>query len=1093
MDQNSKFVDSFKISKEIKSKIVNSRSKNKILHSLILTTLQEIQKIQENIFKSKEEYNTAFAEYSARMYKISHPKEDKQSTLLPDPSPVLPLEEKTTTLNPSDLIGEKSTVTANEKSEHTIILPVLTEAVETPIFPLIRPIRPSINTNPFHPNNFDCKSKKRKINELINEFPANGLFPQKGLIECADFLNDYFLLNNFIYDSSEESLKDIFKAVKNLSAKFHQTLLILDGGPFFGLIYNLLKDIFKSDKCDQILRVSKKKLNTIGTKIIKISEKSNSVNWETSIESVKEILSESDYISRIKVSHFSDKLKNCLQVRSICKILRKIHNKRALEIKILEDTKKKLLNLVESGSMEVEFNSDNSLNQMKREKLIALLGNTRIAHLLCNVLENMDKKRLSGETPSGEHLGDITQLETKRKEEKLQKLKDISLTDLESEDFQTKIANAVAGEFKTRKLPFINFKLLGDNLEAEMVKKVVKAYFKRKSLALENKAQSKVNLFLYLDYKKETSKYFNQVKIKGLDFQLKPIPAIEKMFSMAMTLKKDKTLEYFLFNTFSRVSNIISADSRKSLIGKRNSFMDNHDILEVMFSDDYQSFDFREKEWIQSLEYVFQKITDLDLSEIMYSEPSRQGGQSKRKGSSSSKVSEIPAIETEKINQFKSQTVEGVLVLPDSKHCTAPLCASNKPNSIIKRISEKIDKLNEILENLNMMSFLYRLETKDSGLQHTVREADLKKIKDFVHIYNFSENNHVLQFSKERTDKLLKAHNNLRYLMNTINMNSVNIDGSQVKTTKGTSNKILTMSQFMKRVDSGGMGWINLWNLEAGKKDYDKCLKKFVRVKTFKHLFPEKINLIKKHLRNHKDLRKDVKDFTLTLKLETQRSNILYQSIREKYWQFRTRFIKTPFYSEELHAVMSQFELVFLLFSLYNEPVSLRNLIGFENLLRETGYEKLKVSACGMHMDQEIDKLTTQLKKIDRCLSIAKTGVFFGSQINDFDKLDFQSCGIVLKDSLDIESYLNLNRNLQTEEDNVKMNELSTCRLVYLVNSISQISVLVKNALCLRESDTKKHHIEQYSSLLFTIFKKLDLGSQMLFKKLFGREHKGIS
>ena len=216
----------------------------------------------------------------------------------------------------------------------------------------------------------------------------------------------------------------------------------------------------------------------------------------------------------------------------------------------------------------------------------------------------------------------------------------------------------------------------------------------------------------------------------------------------------------------------------------------------------------------------------------------------------------------------------------------------------------------------------------------------------------------------------------------------------------------MSFEEFMRKVDSKKLGWISLWNLEAGKKDYDKCLKKFVKVKAYKHLFPEKIHSIKMFLRSNKDLRKDVKEFTLSLKLETQKNPILYSRVKEKYWEFRKRFFRTPFYSEELHAVLSQYEIVFLLFSIYNEPVSLNNLVGFENLLRETGYDQLKLSACGLFMDQELDKLAVQLQKIQRCLAIAKSGIFFGSQVKDFEKLDFQSCGIMLKDSLDIESYM---------------------------------------------------------------------------------------
>ena len=145
----------------------------------------------------------------------------------------------------------------------------------------------------------------------------------------------------------------------------------------------------------------------------------------------------------------------------------------------------------------------------------------------------------------------------------------------------------------------------------------------------------------------------------------------------------------------------------------------------------------------------------------------------------------------------------------------------------------------------------------------------------------------------------MKAHNNLRYLLNTIHMHSVNPDAEQAKPSKGPNGKVLTFAEFMRKVDSGGLGWVNLWDLEHNKRDYDKCLKKFVRIKAYKHLFPEKIHLIKKYLRSHKDLRKDVKEFTLSLRLETQNDPELYRRVSEKYWEFQQRFIQTPFYSKE--------------------------------------------------------------------------------------------------------------------------------------------------------------------------------------------------
>jgi hypothetical protein len=847
-----------------------------------------------------------------------------------------------------------------------------------------------------------------------------------------------------------------------------------------------------------MIKSAKKKLKIIGSKILKILEKTATPNWETSIETVKEILAESDYIFKIKVTDFSRKLKQCLDIRSICKILRKIHNKRTLEIKFLEETKRKVISLIEEGSMEVEFNSDNSLNQMKRDHLLMVLGNSQVARLLTNVLEKLDTENLTKATnEQNQSLEDINAMEGKRKQEKLQMLRNITLQDLEYKQFQAKIANAVSGEFKTRKIPFINFKLLGENSEASMVKQVVEAYFQRKSQSLESKTQQKVNLFHYLDYKKETAQYFRKNKGIQFSFKPKPISNVEKLFSIAMSLKKDAKIDYFLFNTFAKASDILPIKKQQALIGKRSKLSENHEILGMMFSDEYQQLAFREDDWLNSLEYVFKKISELDVSEISYSEPTRQNNSSsqKRKESVStvqkSELGQMELVESHP-EQFEMETPEGVLILPDSKYCGPLLCASKKPNDIIKRISEKIEKITEILDNVNMMAMLYDLESRRSGLKQTMREADLKKIKDFVYNYEWAINNNILKFSQKRNEQLLKVHNNLRYLLNTINTFIVNMDDQPVKPSKGPNGKVQSFEDFMKKVDSKQTGWINLWQMDNNKKDYNKCLKKFVKIKTHKHVFPEKINMIKMYLRSHKDLRKDIKEFTLSLKLETQKDEVLYRAIKEKYWEFRHRFIQTPFYSEELHAVLSQFELVYMLFSIYNEPVSLKNLVGFENLLRETGYDKLKISACGIFMDQEIEKLSSQLKKIERCFAIAQSGVFFGSQPRDFDMVDFQSCGIVLKDSLDIDSYIGGNKeSIVSEDKTLQVKKLPTCRMVYLVNAISHISVLVKQALSFRESFQFNCTVERYARLLFTIYRKLSLESDRTFCKLFGPEYKG--
>lgn len=1062
LQEHSQFVDNFKISREIESKQKKSLLVNRQLASIMLDTLRQIESIQESIFKSKQRYNDAFAVYSAQKVKSQKmPESDvtcEQPPKCEHPQPDTPL-----------------------KKEAEVDVAVNSQA------PLPRPTRPTINSNPFHPNNFDCTARKLELRAVVHDFAKEGLFVEKGLYELADFLNDYFMLNNFLYDLSQESLRDLFEALEVLSGKLENALETLSEQDIQAQLKAKAKDIFKPDKCDQIVRMTRKKLNIVGSKISRILDKTTSANWETSIDTVKEILTESDYISKIKVSDFSESLERCLQIRSVCKILRKIDNKRALEVKALDDARQKIIDLVEGGSMQVEFNSDNSLNQAKREHLGTVLGNAQITGLLAGVLETIDKQHLSSGSPSTDRIESISELEARRKLEKLERLRAIGVTDLDTIDFRLKIAMAVAGEFKTRKLPFINFDLLGNNPEARMVRSVVKAYFQRKNHALENKAHNKVNLFLYLDYKNEAKQYSNGSGQPVVP-RPKPIPVVENIFSAAADLGRDRTVEYFLFNTFSKVRDVMSTELKSALIGKRGHFMENHEILSVMFSDEYQELAFREKDYLRSLEYVFKKVADLDLSEVVYSEPSRQA-QVGRKESDVSRKSERALLDCEWPPLPTVQTVDGVLVLPHSKYCSPELCASKRPSDIIKRISEKVQRLNEMLENLHIMTLLHEVEAGVSGFKYSVREADLKKIKDFVRSYSFCEDNHILQFACKQTEQLMKTHNNLRYLINTVNMHSVDTQTDTVRLSKGSHNRMIGLDDFLKKVDAGRLNWINLWSLDAGKKQYDKCLRRFVRVKEFKHLFPDKIQLIKVHLRGHKDLRNDVRQFTLSLKLETQKSPMLYKRVAQKYWEFRERFIKTPFYSDELHAVMCQFELVYLLFSLYNEPVSLRNLVGFEHLLRETGYDKLKISACGMFMDREVEKLSLQLKKIERCLSIAQSGVFFGSQLADFDKLDFQSCGIELRDSMDLESYLQNESRLREVE--FAASRLPTCRLVFLVTRVSSISIHVKSALCFHKNSIKKHHVEEYSGLLFTIFSRLNLGADPMFRKLFGPEYKG--
>lgn len=1062
LNAHSDFVDNFKISREIRSNHKKSLLANRKLASVMTEILSQIEGIQETIFKSKQKYNDAFAEYSAQKNRNSQP---VNSTEAPEPVPKCePLETET----PAEVVPE-----GGAPGNGQVLLP--------------RPTRPTINSNPFHPNNFDCTARKVDLQLIVHDCAREGLFVEKELFQLADFLNDFFMLNNFLYDLSQESLEDIFRALRVLPSKLEHALKVPLEKSKHAFLLSKAKDIFKSDKCDQIIRNTRKKLNIVGLKVSRILAKVEAENWETSIDTVKEILTESDYLSRIKVRDFSEALGKCLQVRSVCQILRKIDNKRALEVKALDDARQKILDLVEGGSMQVEFNSDNSLNQAKRDHLGVVLGNAQITQLLAGVLETIDKQHLRSEIASTDRLETINELEVRRKQEKLERLRRISVDDLDTYNFRQKIAVAVAGEFKTRKLPFINFALLGVNSEAQMVRNVVRAYFQRKNQALENKAHNKVNLFLYLDYKNEAKQYV-QNGGEQLVPRPKPIPVVENIFSAAADLGRDKTVEYFLFNTFSKVADVISAELRSSFIGKRNHFMENHEVLGIMFSDEYQEVAFREKDYLRSLEYVFKKVAELDLSEVVYSEPSRQA-QANRKESDVSRKSELGVLEGDRGTVQAVQSVDGVLVVPQSKYCTPELCASKKPSDIIKRISEKVQRLNEMLENLHIMTLLHEVESGASGFKYSVREADLKKIKDFVRSYTFCEDNHILQFACKQTEQLMKTHNNLRYLINTINMHSVDDQAGLVKQAKGAHNRTMGLDDFLNKVDSGRLNWVNLWSLEGGKKQYDKCLRRFVRVKEFKHLFPDKIQLIKLHLRGHKDLRNDVRQFTLSLKLETQKSPVLYQRVAEKYWEFRSRFIKTPFYSDELHAVMCQFELVFLLFSLYNEPVSLRNLVGFENLLRETGYDKLKISACGMYMDREVEKLTRQLKKIERCLCIAQSGVFFGSQLSDFDKLDFQSCGIELKDSMDLESYLQSESRPSGVE--FPSSRLPTCRLVFLVTRVSGISILVKDALCFHSCKFKKHHVEKYTGLLFSIYSKLNLGADPMFPQLFGPEYQG--
>lgn len=1111
LTQNAEFTESFKISREVRAKQTKSIELNERLMTLIRSIVTEIDSIQNQIYKSKHDYNVAYAEYNDKMNKILYKNQpippetendSKPEGLLPDEGPFRNIVEPKS--NPEDPQTNKT---------HTIILPQLANLTPVPtkeskdpepedtscpialMGSIIRPSRPTINSNPFHPNNFDSKTRKLELVHIVDQFAKEGCFMEKGPRDLADFLSDYLLLNNFVYDSFEESLPRILAAAKTLLTKVDRALGSLRAKPETESLAKQTRDIFTFDKCDQLTKSARKKLKIIGSKILKILEKSTSPNWETSIETVKEILAESDYIFKAKVRGYSRKYRRCLEVRSICKILRKIHNKRTLEVKVFEDTKRKVLGMIEQGSMEVEFNADNSLNQTKRDHLNLVLGNTQVAHLLTDVLEKLDKEGLLGQGNGDAKLEDMDAMEKRRKAEKLGRMQGISLGDLEYTEFQSKIAHAVSGEFKTRKLPFINFQLLGRNPEADMVRQVVETYFQKKSQALENKAQHKVNLFFYLDYKKETAQYFRDSGDADFSFKPRPISFVEKLFACAMTLSKDPKVEYFLFNTFSKVADVLSLEKQKSLIGKRGELTENHEILGLLFSDEYQQMAFREKEWLASLEYAFKKIAELDVSEIMYSEPSRQNssqGTRRKESVSTVKGSEMGFVEN--VESSKESPPEApVLVLPDSKHCGSLLSLSRKPSDIIKRISEKIEKLNEFLDNLNMMAMLYNLESRTTGLKQTIREADLKKIKDFVHNYEWAGNNVILQFSQKRTEQLLKVHNNLRYLLNTINVHTVNLEDQPVKPSKGPNGKVLSFQEFMRKVDSGKTGWINLWDIESNKKDYNKCLKKFVKIKVFKHVFPEKISQIKMFLRSHKDLRKDVKEFTLSLKLETERDEKLYQAIKEKYWEFRHRFIQTPFYSEELHAVLSQFELVFLLFSVYNEPLSLKNIVGFENLLRETGYDKLKISACGIFMDREVEKLTAQLKKIERCFCIAQSGVFFGSQIKDFDQLDFQTCGIRLKDSLDLESYLRLSEQQGPPHlnSNLTLEKLPTCRIVFLVNSISEISVLVKRALCFKDSFEYNCHVEKYAGLLFKIYRKLHLESHPLFQKLFGPEHKG--
>ena len=190
------------------------------------------------------------------------------------------------------------------------------------------------------------------------------------------------------------------------------------------------------------------------------------------------------------------------------------------------------------------------------------------------------------------------------------------------------------------------------------------------------------------------------------------------------------------------------------------------------------------------------------------------------------------------------------------------------------------------------------------------------------------------------------------------------------------------------------------------------------------------------------------------------------------------------FYSEELHAVMSQFEMVYILFSVYNEPIKLHNLIGLENLMRTCGYDQLKLSVCGMQMDSEVDKLTEQLKKIEQCLKIAQTGVFYKNESKDFDKTDFKSSGINLIDSMNHEDYLILDDETNLT-NGVRMDQLQTSRVVFLVNKISDISNKVKRALQLTQNRKMKIHVEVYAALLFEIHTWLYLENDPGFRRLF--------